>query len=87
MRECWMIKAEIRKMGDLFPLALVIAIASTEVEAHNLAEKELKPYFTGYPYRIGFENMGPIIFSPIPTTVFLYTQSEGWIKQNPIKEG
>jgi len=76
-----MIKAEIRKLGDVFPLATAIIIAPTAPEAIELGKKELNSYFPPYPYRIGFEGLGPIMFEPTPIIVFLYTQTLGQIKK------
>lgn len=76
-----MVKATIANLGDTFPLAVAIIIAPTETEAQKFGEQELKPYFPGYPYRLGFENLGQILFPlPVPTTIFLCTQNAGRIK-------
>jgi len=65
---------------NVFPSAITIVIANTETEAHKLAEKELEPYFSGWPDRMGFECLGPLLFPPVPTTIFLCTKGAGRIK-------
>lgn len=80
MKECRMLRLVVNKLGDVFPLALAIVIAPDAEDARRLGEKELEPYFPGYPYRLGSEDLGPILFPPSPTTVFLYTQQTGRIK-------
>lgn len=81
--ECWMLMAEIRRLGEVFPLAVAIVIARTTEEAHKFGERELEPYFPGYPYRLGFSVIGSILLdsSSLPETVLFYTR-EGGIKKS-----
>jgi hypothetical protein len=79
MRECRMVRAEIRKLQEPFPIAVVIVIAPSEKAAQQEGEKLLKPYLGGYPNRLGFTDLGSILFQAEPTTIFLYTKQDGRI--------
>jgi len=81
MEECCIVKATIANLGDAFPCAVAIIIAPTEIEAQKIGEQELNPFFPGYPYRLGFENLGQILLPlSLSTTIFLCTQNAGRIR-------
>ncbi len=78
--ECLLIKAEVRSLQDTFPIMMVIVKKKKKKEAKEQVEQELKPYPFEYPYRLGFETLGLILFTPVPKTIFLYTQEAGRIR-------
>lgn len=83
-QECEMIMVSIVeevKPRSTCPLARVITIAPSRQEALERANQELDLYKSGQDgYLSQIKNLGSILFPPIPTTVFLYTQEAARIK-------
>jgi hypothetical protein len=79
IREYSMVMGRVAKLNEN-PIATVIVIAPLQKEAEKLAEKELEPYSPGYPYRMGFNWLGPIMWIGAPKTIFLHTNENGRIK-------
>jgi hypothetical protein len=78
MKECKMIKGEVASLEG-GTTAMTIVIAPSEKEAQEYAKKVLKPYYSGYPQRIGFFYVGPILLPPTTKTIFLYALEKGEI--------
>lgn len=81
--ECTMMMGEIATMQE-DSIAIVVVIAPSEEEAQKYAEKVLTPYYTGYPQRMGFYYMRPILLSPVTKTIFLYTRENGQISDQSV---
>lgn len=88
LQKCRMVSLSVfEQRGSILPIAEVIVIALSKEEAKKYAEQELKPHIPDQSalalkdrYALISRSLGPILFSPFPTTVFLYTQSAGRIK-------
>jgi len=71
---------------NAMPLAEIIVIAPSKEWGEEYAKKELENYIR--PLLLQHDSitvqppkdLGPILFPPIPTTIFLYTQDAGRIK-------
>ena len=83
-QECEMVMVDIVekvRSRSTSPLARVITIAPSRQEASELASQELDFYKSGRnDYLSQIKYLGSILFPPIPTIVFLYTQEAGRIK-------
>jgi hypothetical protein len=81
LRECRMALMAAVERGKETPIAEVIVTAISWDIAKEYAEKELKPFIANrQDYLIKIKDLGKIIFGPAPTTIFLYTQSQGRLK-------
>lgn len=80
LQECTMLLMKVTKRGQEFPIAEAIVTAPSHKEAMEYAEKELEPFFSRANCLIDVEDLGKIMFGPAPTTIFLYTQSNGRLK-------
>ena len=83
MKECTLIKGEVASL-EAGTTAIAIVIAPSEKEAQEYAEKALKPYYSGYPQRIGFSYIGSILFLPTAKTIFLYDIEKGQVSEQNI---
>lgn len=80
-QECRMVKVSVFEAGDKCPIAVAITIAPSYREAKECGEEELKPYIPNQSGLLhGAKELGLILWSPSPTTIFLYTQHAGRIK-------
>lgn len=87
LKDCSMVqllvvsKESVEKGAEpVFPIAEVIAIAPSKSEAEKYAKNELEPHLgdkANCLFRI--KDLGPILFPPYKTTIFLYTQAAGRI--------
>ena len=87
-QECQMIMLKVLKRGRSLPIAKVIVIVPDKTKAKEYAIEELKAHIpdqTTLPHKDHYmfmqENLGGILFEPVPTTVFLYTEEAGVIKK------
>jgi hypothetical protein len=84
LQECKMIMVSIieeAKPESTYPLVRVITIAPSRQEALEQADQELGFYRSGQNgYLSQIKDLGSILFTPVPTTVFLYSQMAGRIK-------
>ena len=82
LKECVMMMGRVSTLTE-DSVAIAIVIASSEKAACEYAEQVLKPYYSGYPQRIGFFILDSyILFPPITKTIFLYTKKDGQINED-----
>lgn len=67
--DCVIVRGEIATMIET--IATVEVIAPSEKEACEFAEETLKPYYSGYPQRIGFTIVEIVTSRPITKVLSL----------------
>ncbi len=80
IKACDLIMARMLKHGE-GPVATIIVIGPSRVEAEAHAKKEMEPHFLDTSScRLTSTSLGVISWSSIPTTIFLYVEGSGRIK-------
>lgn len=85
---CVLTSVSAKRKGDKTPRGWAIVIAPTKKMARNLATRELFPFLKlkshddkeVNKWNLDFQKLGHIVFPPVSTVVFLYTQDAGRIK-------
>jgi hypothetical protein len=81
LKKCSMALMAAVERGKETPIAVVIVTALSWDIAKEYAKKELEPFIGNRDdYLIKIKDLGKILFGPAPTTIFLYTQSQGRLK-------
>ena len=74
-------KLEGRGRTSLLPLAEAIVIVPTLEDGAEFGLHELEPWIPNPRAKHNIvTDLGPILWPPVPTTIFLYNQSAGRIK-------